>query len=434
MRSPYLDTVCLVVASLVTGCDRHGTEARSGLPTKASDNAASARSSHADVGGSARSMDMPLQGAVILSADYGVQCAARGRVVHQWGFPFASARRQAPTDIVLPDAIVDVSCSTWHSCALTVRGEVQCWGLNSQGQLGVGGGASSCVGEPRPCSAQPLPVAGLSDIVSIATFQDQTCGVTRHGGVYCWGANTLQWRGDALGETVSRVPGLANMRKVAIGLLFACALDQQGGVWCWGKNDQGQLGRGTAGPLVDGPAAVVGMKDVVAIAAGPAQACALTRSSIYCWGSNDNGDLGVPPDRCGHEQCTPTPTKVPLPKIVQPVRLASSSSTCLTSSDGATYCWGRGLYGSVGQPTERCGGDPCAKTPRKIEAVPPLVDLSSAQDHVCGRTASNELVCWGTLGGFDFSGAKRDGDAIDTGQRRCAGCVGPLFRFQLQAP
>jgi hypothetical protein len=428
MRRPLPDAVLFLVASLVASCDRNGTDARSRLRTKASDNGISARSN--GLKGDAGSADVPQKPAVILSADYGVQCAASGRVVHQWGFPFATAQHPAPIEIELPSAIVDVSCSNWHSCASTIEGEVHCWGLNSQGQLG-GRIASPCRGEPRPCSAQPLPVRGLSDVVSIATFQDQTCAVTRHGEVYCWGANTLKWRGATQGESVSQVPGLANVQKIAMGLLFACALDHQGRVWCWGKNDQGQLGRGSVGPLATSPAAVAGLKDVVAIAAGPAQACALASSHIYCWGSNDNGDLGVAPEPCGGEQCSPTPAKVPLPEMVRPVRLASSSSTCVTSSDGASYCWGRGLYDAVGQPTERCGGDPCAKTPRRIEAVPPLVDISSAQDHVCGRTASNELVCWGTLGGVDFFGAKRESAPVDTARRQCAGCVGPLFRFQL---
>jgi hypothetical protein len=432
MRRPY--HAVFAVASLVTSCDRNGTEARSRPPAKASDDATVAQSSHPELGRTARPMNGPPRRSVILSADYDTQCAASGRVVRQWGFPFINARRQAPTNIVLPSAIGDLSCSNWHSCASTIEGEVYCWGLNSQGQLGADAAASPCVDESRPCSAKPLSVRGLSGVVNIATFQDQTCAVTREGEVYCWGANTLKWRGEPQGEVVSRVPGLADVQKVAMGLLFACALDQQGRVWCWGKDDQGQLGRGAVGPLASTPAPVAGLNDVVDIAAGPAQACALTRASVYCWGSNDNGDLGVAPDRCGRDQCSPTPAKVSLPEGVQPMRLASSGSTCVTSSDGAAYCWGRGLYGAVGQPTETCGGDPCAKNPRRIEAVPSLADVSSGQDHVCGRTASNELVCWGTLGGFEFSGSKRDGDPIDAAQRQCAGCVGPLFRFQLEPP
>jgi alpha-tubulin suppressor-like RCC1 family protein len=423
-----------VVASPITGCERNGTEARSRTPLKVPDNATPARSNQAGSLGKPSSVEASPRRSVILSADYDTQCVASGRFIHQWGFPFINARRQAPTDTVLPNAIGELSCSNWHSCASTIDGEVYCWGLNSQGQLGVDSAASSCVDEPRPCSSKPLPVRGLSDVVSIATFQDQTCAATRVGEVHCWGANTLKWRGEAHGEVVSRVQGLANVRKVAVGLLFACALDQQGRVLCWGKNDQGQLGRGAVGLPDSSPAVVAGLNDVVAMAVGPAQACALTTSSVYCWGSNDNGDLGVAPSQCGRDQCSPTPAKVPLPEGVRPVRLASSSSTCVISADGASYCWGRGLYGAAGQPTESCGGDPCAKSPRKIEAVPSLVDISTALDHVCGRTASNELICWGTLGGFEFPGSKRDGNPVDVAQRQCAGCVGPLFRFQLETP
>jgi alpha-tubulin suppressor-like RCC1 family protein len=414
-------------------CDRNGTEARSRTSAKASNSVASVQSGPPDLGDGAGPMDVTLRRPVILSADYDTQCAASQLVVRQWGFPFVNARRKAPTDVVLPNAISDLSCSNWHSCASTIDGQLYCWGLNSQGQLGFEGTVSSCDGESRPCSAKPLPVRGLSDVVNVAAFQDQTCAVTRRGEVYCWGANTLEWRG-AKGEATSRISGLAGVRKVAMGLLFACALDQRGHVSCWGKNDQGQLGRGAPGAVANGSAVVRGLNDVVDIAAGPAQVCALTTSSVYCWGSNDNGDLGVASGECGTEQCSPTPVKVSLPEGVRPRSLASSGTTCVTTLDGAVYCWGRGLYGAVGQPTESCGGDPCAKTPRRIEAIPSLVEVASAQDHVCGRTASNELVCWGTLGGFEFVGSKRDGDPIEASQRRCAGCVGPLFRFQLATP
>jgi serine/threonine-protein kinase len=174
------------------------------------------------------------------------------------------------------------------------------------------------------------------------------------------------------------------------------------------------------------PAPVVGLHGVEELAVGSAGACALSSRSVWCWGSNDHGDLGVEETACGDNRCTPKPTQVRLP--IEARAIKASGTLCVLGNDSGVYCWGRGLYGAAGQPTDRCGVDACVRTPRKLVGIPPLLALASAHDHVCGVT-TDELVCWGTLGGFEFSGTKRaDWEHVDAS---CPGCVGSIFRQSL---
>jgi len=63
------------------------------------------------------------------------------------------------------DRAVDVAAGGDHTCAVTVRDNVMCWGDNGDGQLGIGNssGPETC-GEGEvawPCSASALAVVGL---------------------------------------------------------------------------------------------------------------------------------------------------------------------------------------------------------------------------------------------------------------------------------
>src|SRR5262249_27752128 len=68
-----------------------------------------------------------------------------------------------------------------------------------------------------------------------------------------------------------------------------CALRQSGEVYCWGSNGAGLLGDGpdaAAEPLALQPVPVAALSNVVQIAVGAQEACAVRGDgSVVCWGS-----------------------------------------------------------------------------------------------------------------------------------------------------
>src|SRR5690606_2750533 len=100
-------------------------------------------------------------------------------------------------EIQLPagEVPVDVVGGTEHSCALSARGAVYCWGANTHGQLGDG---------TRQDASEPVRVQDLPVVVQIGTGWLHTCALTEQGQAYCWGANAAGQLGSEAGEDRSR--------------------------------------------------------------------------------------------------------------------------------------------------------------------------------------------------------------------------------------
>lgn len=209
--------------------------------------------------------------------------------------------RSIPVDVVgLAQGVRAIATGGHHTCAITDMGEVKCWGNNNSGQLGDG----TTIDRPTPVN-----VVGLATGVQmIEAGGHHTCILSETGGVQCWGDNSQGQLGN--GRLVNstapvNVDGLMNgVTLIAAGVgsvreleafvgAHTCALTTSGGVKCWGDNDEGQLGEGKTIDR-DTPADVVGLKSgVKGIAAGAHHSCALTiAGNVKCWGDNSQGQLG----------------------------------------------------------------------------------------------------------------------------------------------
>ena len=127
------------------------------------------------------------------------------------------------------------------TCAVTGSGGLKCWGSNSDGQLGNGTTTAANV---------PTDVSGLtSGVVNVALGNRHACASLSSGAVQCWGWNSNGQLGN--GSTGNSgypvvVQGLSGRSTaIATGYQHSCAITAQGSVKCWGSNNAGQLGNGT---------------------------------------------------------------------------------------------------------------------------------------------------------------------------------------------
>ncbi|MGH1343546.1 MAG: RCC1 domain-containing protein [Nannocystales bacterium] len=266
--------------------------------------------------------------------------------VHCWGGNWNgqlgrgnAADSVSPGPVVgLDSGVLDLSVGGSHACARLDEGSVQCWGFNSDGQVGSGGFGNTAV---------PALVALDEPAIAVGTGVNHSCAVVHSGGLWCWGENEYGQLGDGgmlydnypiplaadgdpsvrgsdlssggivamtggllhscgiadtgglkcWGDGFSRsgaivVPGLsADIEHLAAGSFHTCAALTDGTVWCGGRNVEGQLGNGTTAST-DDMVQVVGLTDVVDVAAGQYSSCAETSDAIYCWGDNGEGQLG----------------------------------------------------------------------------------------------------------------------------------------------
>ena len=206
-----------------------------------------------------------------------------------------------------------------HTCGISAGGNVFCWGINTDGELGNNTTTESNT------PVEVLGVSGIGDltgVVSLASGQDQTCAVSSSGNVFCWGQDEYGALGnnsttssstpvEVLGD--AGVGNLSGIVSLTAGYQHVCALTSSGTVFCWGSNATGQLGNDTTNqeftPVeVLGVAGAGDLSNIVNLSAGNGHTCALASTgNVYCWGANSSGQLGQ-----GLTSATPTltPTEV----------------------------------------------------------------------------------------------------------------------------
>jgi len=270
-----------------------------------------------------------------------------------------------------------------HSCLVTSKGRAQCWGYNSNGQIGNG----TTTNAPAP-----VTVPGLAKgVKSISPGYYSTCALTTKGGVKCWGYNAYGQLGDN-STTSSSIPvgvyGLGKgVKAISTGYLHACALTTKGGVKCWGSNNYGALGDNSTTDSPK-PVGVYGLtRGVKAISTGYAHTCALTtKGKVLCWGGNGSGQLG-------DNTTTNSPKPVKVYGLGKGIASISTGylTTCATTTKGKALCWGDNGYGQLGDGTTTNSAKPVMVSglSKGVKATKPDVV------HTCALTTSGAVKCWG---------------------------------------
>ena len=126
-----------------------------------------------------------------------------------------------------------VTLGTTHTCALDTLKTAWCWGDNSSGQIGRGGGLYT---------QYPLPVTGSNGLtfVSLGAGGNATCGSSSiGGGLMCWG----QFPSSVGTKSTPTWVAAGTFSTVIVTTDHGCVNGFTSGQWdCWGSNASGQLG------------------------------------------------------------------------------------------------------------------------------------------------------------------------------------------------
>jgi alpha-tubulin suppressor-like RCC1 family protein len=243
-------------------------------------------------------------------------------------------------------------------------GSLWSWGYNGQGQLGDG-----------TYSSRSTPMQVTSNVAALArsSVGDHMLVLRRDGSVWAWGENEAGQLGDGSLVTTSpwgkalpvRVALPGGVVALAAGGDHSLALLSNGTVWAWGYNQGGNLGVGHTGTYQLTPAPVLGLSDVVAIAAGYDFSLALRRDgTVWAWGRNDVCQLGNGRGGLAFEGPYP-PTQVQGPSGVTDIAAGEYHALAL-QADGKLWSWGYNDRGQTGDGTMTASDPWCRPDPRIV--------------------------------------------------------------------
>ena len=247
--------------------------------------------------------------------------------------------------------IKDISLGDKHACALNEIGSVFCWGDNKFGQLGNLTIPTSNLVQTIINSNFPIEVSVPEPLIAITAGSNHTCGLSKKGFVYCWGSNLVGQLGIGL-QNISinkpqAVPALSGVTKVKSHFDSTCANTSAAGLYCWGQGMNGELGETEKinrylPRLMSGTYSVTNASTNVAtvytyatsltnFAFGRNGGCGIDGKSgngyLVCWGTNT-----------GYE-----PTSVQALDVV-----LGRNHGCMITITYTVACWGSNLYGQTG--------------------------------------------------------------------------------------
>jgi Regulator of chromosome condensation (RCC1) repeat len=219
-------------------------------------------------------------------------------------------------------------------------------------------------------------VSGLTDVVSIAPFQEQVCALLSSGKVACWGWNHHDQIGSGVPTNYETyvpvlVPGIEGAVELVGQHHQNCARLASGEVMCWGGAYDANLGDGKTWQSAS-PVLVAGITDAAQVVGNLAHNCVLHETGdISCWGGIFSA---------GAQNTTPSPVH-PLPSEGRAVRLTAGwSHTCALSEDGAVACW-NGIKVPYGDPA-------------LIEGIHDATSIAAGNDVTCVTHACGSVSCW----------------------------------------
>nr|CAD1826419.1 unnamed protein product [Ananas comosus var. bracteatus] len=265
-----------------------------------------------------------------------------------------------------------VACGEYHTCAVTLSGDLYTWGDGvHSGFLGHGNETSYWI--PKKVCGQ---LEGLH-VSSVSCGPWHTAVVTSAGQLFTFGDGTFGalGHGDRRSMNIPReVEALKGLRTVraACGVWHSAAIVEindksdsgapSGKLFTWGDGDKGRLGHGDREPrLVPACVAALSEPSFCQVACGHDVTMVLSTSGhVYMMGSNVFGQLGNPEVDGKRPTCVQGNISN---SFVEEIACGAYHSAVLTSKT-EVYTWGKGANGRLGH-----GDNDDRNTPTLVEAL-----------------------------------------------------------------
>ncbi|KAL2665745.1 hypothetical protein AAZX31_02G264000 [Glycine max] len=300
--------------------------------------------------------------------------------------------------------VQNIACGGRHAALVTKQGEIFSWGEEAGGRLGHG--VDSDVLHPKLIEA-----LSNTNIELVACGEYHTCAVTLSGDLYTWGNGTYNCGLLGHGNQVSHwVPKRVNgplegihVSYISCGPWHTAVVTSAGQLFTFGDGTFGALGHGDR-KSVSLPREVESLKGlrtvraacgvwhtaaVVEVMVGNSSSSNCSSGKLFTWGDGDKGRLGH-----GDKEAKLVPTRVALvnvkPNFCQ-VACGHSLTVALTTK-GHVYTMGSPVYGQLGIP-QADGKLPICVEWKLSESF--VEEIACGAYHVAVLTSRTEVYTWG---------------------------------------
>lgn len=334
----------------------------------------------------------------------------------------------AKMDMILPKAmesavvldVQHVACGGRHAALVTKQGEVFCWGEESGGRLGHG--VDVDVSHP-----QLVETLANTNVELVACGEYHSCAISLSGELYTWGDGThnfglLGHNNDVSHWMPKRVNGpLEGLRVTSIscGTWHTALVTSLGQLFTFGDGTFGVLGHGdrNSAPSPKEVDSLKGLRTVrvacgiwhtaavVEVMVGSSGASICSSGKLFTWGDGDKGRLGHGDKE---QKLVPTCVAALVDYSLRQVACGHSLTVALTDS-GQVFTMGSAVYGQLGYLHAEEGKLPGRVEGELREAC--VEEIASGAFHVAVLTSKSDVYTWGKgangrLGHGDFADRK----------------------------
>jgi len=295
--------------------------------------------------------------------------------------------------------IMAIACGRDFTMCLDMNGTLFTFGVNDEGQLGIGKDKATF-----PSTHEPQKV-DICPIRQISCGRDFAMCLSEDNEVYSFGEGELG-HGD-LTHCLSpkKIENLKDVEFVDTRGESTFAKTFNNEIFCWGSNGAGQLGLGnTESQSVPFNCTSTWPDNVVDIKCGFFHTLALTSDSlVYSCGSNEIGQIGRDCDDDEMEQYLSddgvyylpdeeysfTMKKIDELSSITRIECGIQFSICIDSK-GSLFVFGSNENGSLG-----LDDDDTRRKPVQSRYISGIIDISSPANHTIARTSTNMIEGWG---------------------------------------